>query len=141
MIDEAFITNYIRETFEDVETVENSGDTFFFNDPERMFPFATIVASDAYDQFSNLDREGVFRFNLSVGKEAFQKLFGTGYIEDGDYDFAAIDTILPHPVYGKLRWICVLNPSEETFETIKPMLAEAYKLSAERVARRTAKSK
>jgi hypothetical protein len=29
-------------------------------------------------------------------------------------------------------WVCVLNPSEATFEQVKPMLAEAYQLAAAR---------
>jgi len=33
---------------------------------------------------------------------------------------------MPHPVYGKMYWVCVLNPSAETFETVKGLLAEAY---------------
>jgi hypothetical protein len=42
-------------------------------------------------------------------------------------DFAALDTILPHPVYAKQRWIGILNPSRATFdEVVKPLIAEAH---------------
>ena len=33
---------------------------------------------------------------------------------------------MPHPVYGKMYWVCVLNPSAETFKTVRDLLAEAY---------------
>jgi hypothetical protein len=58
------------------------GDSFFFYDPgdnpDRRFPFATIVTKDypGFDTASDLDRPGVFRLNLSVGRTCFEGLFG-----------------------------------------------------------------
>ena len=135
-MDQAAITTYITETFTGVDVVA-SGNSFFFHDPGRglpkdhRFPFATLVASDAYDPFSDLNRPGVFRLNVGVGKQTFQSLFGS--VEG--HDFTALDRIMPHPVYGKMYWVCVLSPSATTFEAVKPLLAEAY----ERAARRHAK--
>ena len=42
---------------------------------------------------------------------------------------------MPHPVYGRNHWVCVLNPGEATFETLKPLLQEAYDRAVERYAR------
>lgn len=36
------------------------------------------------------------------------------------YDFTALDQIMPHPVYGKMFWVCVLNPSAATFQSLHP---------------------
>jgi hypothetical protein len=130
IMDEASIARYITETFENVETAESSGDVFFFNDPERKFPFATLVTGDNYDQVSNLNRPGVFRLNVGAGKETFKSLFGSAAKES--YDFAALDQIMPHPVYGMMYWICVLSPSDATFEKVKPLLAEAYEMWAKK---------
>src|SRR5437773_10251634 len=55
-MDEASITHYIIDTFEGIQTVTADGNTFFFYDPDRKFPFATLVTNDAYDQVSNLNR-------------------------------------------------------------------------------------
>lgn len=34
---------------------------------------------------------------------------------------------MPHPVYAPQFFVCILNPSEATFEEmVKPLLAEAY---------------
>jgi hypothetical protein len=130
-MDEAAITKYITETFGGVEVVVASGGSFFFYDPgknlpkDHRFPFATLVSGDEYDQFSNLNRPGVFRLNVGVSKQTFQSLFGPSE----SHDFAAIDRIMPHPVYGKMYWVCVLNP-DTTFEKVKPLLAEAFEAAA-----------
>jgi hypothetical protein len=39
---------------------------------------------------------------------------------------------MPHPMYAKMYWASVLNPSAKTFETVKPLLAEARNLLAAR---------
>ena len=58
------------------------GDSFFFYDPDqtadRRHPFATIVTKDypGFDTSPKLDRPGVFRLNLAVGRETFRRLFG-----------------------------------------------------------------
>jgi len=141
-MNEAEITQYITDTFEGVDAVVASaetgapevawGDTFFFYDPgrtlaaDRRFPFATIVTKDygEFDRASDLNREGVFRLNIGVGKQTFTTLFG--HEKPEVHDFTALDRIMPHPVYGKMYWVCVLNPSAEAFEAIRPLLAEAY---------------
>jgi hypothetical protein len=124
------IAQYITGTFKDVHVATAGDNRFFFQDPERKFPFVTIVADDSYDTFSNLKRDGVFRLNIGIGKQTFQELFGQKRAER--YDFTALDRIMPHPVYGNLYWICVLNPSRQTFEQVTPLLAEAYELSVAR---------
>jgi hypothetical protein len=105
-------------------------------DPERnlegsrRFPFATIVIKDYgdFDNLSNLNREGVFRFNIGVSKETFRKLFP----DEREHDFTALDTLIPHPVYAVNHWVSVLNPSDETFARIKPLLDEAYETAVRR---------
>jgi hypothetical protein len=138
-MDEASIIRYISETFADVDVAEDSGNSFFFYDPDHMFPFATLVTNDKDDQFSNLDRPSVFRLNIGVSKKTFQSLFGTqttssseGAGASSGYDFTLLDRIMPHPVYGKMYWVCVLNPSDETFKAVQPLLAEAYDLAVKK---------
>ncbi len=127
-MDEASIREYLVASFPDIGITDASGDSYFFTDPEKMFPFATLVTSDAHDQVSDLNRPGVYRLNIGVSKQTFSALFGPDRAGagGGEYDFAALDRILPHPVYGKMYWVCVLNPSAGTFETVKGLLAEAY---------------
>jgi hypothetical protein len=148
-LDEAAITRYIEATFIGVDVVIGSeengapeiawGDTFFIYDPERnledarRFPFATIVTKDYgdFDNASKLDRPGVFRLNIGVSKETYARLFGA----KGDHDFAALDRLMPHPVYGRNHWVCVLNPSNTTFLEITPLLQEAYEIAVGRARR------
>ena len=138
-LDEAAIVRHISAELGGVDVVETSGNRFFFYDPggdlpvDRRFPFATLVVSDEYDQDSNLSREGVYRLNVGVSRESCRALFGDaaeGDDAEARYDFTALDTIMPHPVYGKMHWVCVLNPSPETFERVKPLLAEAHARAA-----------
>src|SRR5690349_15098107 len=110
-MDESFITSYIMETFPEVETELNYGYTFFFYRSDHKLPFTTIASSDnEYEQISNLDRPGVYRLNIGVSRETFQSLFGAEKVDLTQYDFAALDVIMPHPDYAKQHFICVLSP-------------------------------
>ncbi len=122
-----------------------AGDTFFFYDPDgstdptRRLRFATIVTKDygEYDNASQLDCPGVFRLNVGVGRQTFVPLFGMpsdgARGEEPGHDFAALDRLLPHPVYASQWWVCMLNSSDETFQReIRPLLAEAHALAAKR---------
>jgi hypothetical protein len=134
-VDEAAISRYITDTFAGVEVTVAAGDSYFFYDPDKKFPFATLVTGDRHDQVSDLERPGVYRLNIGVSKQSFQSLFGpkadSSGNEDaaGGHDFAALDRIMPHPVYGKMYWVCVLNPSADTFKTVQSLLAEAYEMA------------
>lgn len=128
-MNEDAITRYITEAFEGVEVAVASGSSFFFYDPDQRFPFATIVTGDnEFDHLSHLDRPSVFRLNIGVSGDTYRQLF-PGKSGEEEQDFAALDRLLPHPVYGRMFWVCVLNPSEETFRSVQPLLAEGYALS------------
>lgn len=150
-MDQEAIIQYITDTFAGVEVLRpddgpGAGDTFFFYDPQRnidptrRMPFATIVTKDygEYDNTSQLDRPDVFRLNIGVGRDSFRELLG--YAPDefeahrADYDYATLNRLMPHPVYAPQSFVCVLNPTAETFESAKPLLAEAYARAAARHA-------
>jgi len=120
------ITRTILETWPDTDVVEALGASFFSLDAEKHWPnFATVVTTDEHDEGtpSNLSRPGVFRLNIGVGRETFQRLVGS--MDEPEY--AAFDRILPHPVYAKQLWISILNPSDVTFrDVVLPLLTEAH---------------
>jgi hypothetical protein len=141
------IIQYVTDTFTGIEVMRptdgpGAGDTFIYYDPQhnldptRQLPFATIVTKDYgdFDNSSQLNRPSVFRLNVGVSRDTFRALFGYAPGEDTTaptrYDFAALDRLMPHPVYGPQSWVSVLNPSPETFEVVKPLLAEAYSRAA-----------
>jgi hypothetical protein len=124
------ITTWITTTWPETIVVEAMGATFFSLDPSSWPNFATIVTTDEHDMGtpSNLTaRPGVFRLNIGVGKATFERL-ATGWSAGGmEPDLAALDTVLPHPVYARQRWVSILNPSDATFDAVvKPLLAEAH---------------
>lgn len=151
-IDEAAVARYIADTFDGLDVVAASGDTFWFYEPgstlppDRRLPFATLVTGDRYDRDSRLSRPGVFRLNVGVGLDTYRALFGpppappgAGGAVDTGHDFAVLDQLLPHPVYAPMSWVCLLSPSEATFRTVQPLLAEAHGLAVRRHARRAAR--
>jgi hypothetical protein len=150
-VDQAAIRKDISETYPGVDVWLASqadgspevawGDTFFIYDPDRnlegsrRFPFATIVTKD-YDDFdtaSDLNRPDVFRLNIGVSKQTYQSLFGDD--AEGSHDFTVLDRLMPHPVYGRNHFVCVLNPSDATFQSLKPLLDEAYEIAVKRRSR------
>jgi len=145
-MDEQAIRDYVANKFAGVDIQIGdegiaAGDTFFIYDPDRKFegaqrmPFATIVTKDYgdYDNASNLNRPGVYRLNIGVTRASFVSLLGSPSPEPTD--FAALDRLMPHPIYGQQWWISVISPSETTFEHLKPFLAEAYELVVKRRSR------
>ena len=151
-MDEVAITEYITSTFPGVDLVVAQGATFFFYnpdptvEPDHRFPIVTLVTGDNFDQFSNLNRPSVYRLNIGVGKQTYRALFGAppardDAAEESGYDFTALDRVMPHPVYGRQYWVCVLNPSPTTFQTaVQPLLAEAYDLAAGKHTRHAART-
>jgi hypothetical protein len=145
--DQAATTAYIAETCPGTDVVMGTegvaaGDTFFICAPDRnlqdkqRFPFAPVVTKDYgdFDTMSNLNREDVLRLNVGVSRGTFRSHSG----DEGTYDVPALDRLMPHPVYGRQSWVCVLNPSAETFERVKPLLREACVIAVARVKRRKA---
>lgn len=132
-VDRADIQRYISDAFPGTRVIEADGDVFFIHDPdrdlpaERLIPWATIVTSNAYDSGSDLDRPGVFRLNIGVPKARFQELM----TDSASADPTALDTLLPHPEYGKQYWVSVLNP-DRTWPMARELLREAYEAAVRR---------
>lgn len=109
------------------------GDRFFYVGASRRLPFATIVGQDTpgWDEASRLDRPGVFRVNVHVGREAFLRLLGypPAELEDrrAGVDFGRLDAFLPHPAYGRQGWLCVLNPGPRTSSDLDGLIVEAHR--------------
>ena len=154
-MDQDAVIEYITQTCAGLDVLRptdgpGAGDSFFYYDPDRStdpahrLPFATIVVKDygEYDNQSQLDRAGVYRLNIGVGRETFRQLFGYAPGEEPpagtQYDYATLDRLMPHPLYAAQAYICVLNPSAPTFEAVKPLLATAYQNDITRYQRRQA---
>lgn len=140
------IIEFITSKYPRIETMPLNDDTFFFFGSERMFSFATLVTSDAHDPYSDLSRPDTFRFNIGISKQTYQGLFGvTKFPRDYNatiegYDFTAVDTLMPHPVYGRMYWVCIINPTDETFDKqVKPLIEEAYADATAKEAKKAAK--
>ena len=136
-MDEVSVLRYIAQAYPDADIFTAGSGTFISRDAEKHWPnFATLVTTDEFDEgpIANLSgRPGVFRLNIGVTGKTFDRVLGDAALEGAQVDFAALDTLLPHPVYGRQHWLSVLSPSDETFEQqVKPLLDEAYGILARR---------
>lgn len=142
------ILNYCLENFDGTVLVESWGEKGIFYNPDHVLKrgvyILTVKEKDGdNDKGSDLDREDVYHVNMGIRKKTFTELFGAvpkrpsaGGIVDMNYDFTALDKMLPHPVYAWMAWMCVLNPSEQTFEKLKPFIKEAYEYAKEKFKKR-----
>ncbi|RZT80627.1 erythromycin esterase-like protein [Micromonospora violae] len=114
------------------------GDRFFFVGPDRRQPFATIVERDVpgFDEASQLDRPGVFRLNLDLGRAEFERLFGfppKAFEEHRhEFDFARLDTVSPHPGYALYGFASIVMPGPQLLPEIDRLLAIAHGRAADR---------
>ncbi|MEU4434116.1 DUF6194 family protein [Nocardia rhamnosiphila] len=121
------------------------GDAFFFYAPDGAVPantqpFATLVTKDyPGDERSRLDRPGVFRVNIHVGRELFTTWTGRAPRdpEPAGTDPAVTDTVIAHPVYGELGWLAVVAPGPNTADTVRELLAVAHDRARVRTQRRS----
>lgn len=113
------------------------GDAYFYyapdgRMPERTQPYATIVTKNYPDDTSSLlDDPGRYRVNIHVGNDRADVLV------PGTADPVQTDVLFRHPLYGTAGWVCVVNPGEETAETVLALLREAHDRAQARTARRT----
>jgi hypothetical protein len=131
---EAIIT-YLTTTYPATDVVTIPGAWFFSLDAEKHWPnYATIVTTDEHDMGSpsNLSaRPDVFRLNLGVDKATFERYAGV----HTEPDYAALETVLPHPVYAAQHWISILSPTWASWtETVTSLIAVAHdRLAAQRL--------
>ncbi|MEU7613674.1 DUF6194 family protein [Micromonospora sp. NPDC049204] len=123
------------------------GDRFFFVGPDRRQPFATVVEHDVpgFDEAGQLDRPGVFRLNLDLGRSEFERRFGfpPKAFEDhrDEFDFARLDTLTPHPGYALHGFASIVMPGPHLLPEIDRLLTVAHGRAVdrnERAARRAA---
>lgn len=119
------------------------GDAFFYYAPDGRMPqhtppYGTIVTKDyPDDSASDLDPEGRWRVNVHVDRATFVELTGEEPRRPSKpRDFAAADVVNPHPVYGALGWVAVVNPGDRTTATVLDLLRSAHRAAQARVERR-----
>ena len=119
------------------------GDSFFYyapdgQVPQNVQPYGTIVTKDYPDDTaSRLDEEGRWRVNIHVDRSTFVSLTGEEPRRlTRSRDFAATDQVNPHPVYGALGWVAIVNPGERTLSTAIELLRDAHRAARARFERR-----
>lgn len=123
------VLNAVR-AIPDIVEKPSWGELAFFHNPGMVKPngkyVMTVKLKDGpNDGASRLDRGGLYRINLGLPKPLFREIFGLppmrpgkGETIQGPWDFTEIDRITPHPVYGWMSWIAVINPERENAERL-----------------------
>lgn len=132
------LEQWILDNYQGVIVTNAYRERSFFYNPDGSLPkgiyFATIKESDGpNDKASNLDREGVYRLSVGVGKKRYHQLFGDipkrpakGEIVELAFDFSTTGMLMPHPIYSWLGWVCINNPDSENLDLIKHLLDISY---------------
>lgn len=96
------------------------GDVFFYYAPDGVVPkgqpFATIVTKDYPGEPSSGLRPGVFRVNVDAGRR--------GQPECDDPTIHG--QVLPHPVYGRQGWVCIVQPGLQSLDEVHTLLRDAH---------------
>ncbi|MFJ4878884.1 DUF6194 family protein [Streptomyces sp. NPDC088745] len=119
------------------------GDAFCYYAPDgqvpgHVQPYATVVTKDyPGDTASALDAPGRLRVNVRVDRATFRACTGEEPRALAlPRDHTAVDVVLPHPVYGELGWLCVVNPAARTTDTLTELLRAAHEAARARALRR-----
>ncbi len=124
------------------------GDHFAYYAPDGVVPatqpFATLVTKDYPDDAaSRLDPPDRWRLNVHAGADTFAQLVGESPRAFGErtdaaetFDFAAVDVVLPHPVYGSLGWVAVVTPGERTLDLALELVRDSHADARRRTDRR-----
>ncbi len=130
----------------------NWGERGLFYNPGNRLPLGAYMMTfkerdGKNDSASRINRQpGLFRLNLKISKETFIKLFdgvpsrpAAGHTVATGHDFTKLDTIMPHPVYGWMTWIAVINPSAKTIAEMESLnlFDEAYRAAVETFNKKT----
>ena len=115
------------------------GETSYFYNPRGGLPrgiyIATIEDHDAHSHLTPAqDCEGLWRLSIGVPKAAFLEWFGPppprpgrGGVVPGGWDLIGVDQVTPHPVYGWMCWVAVVNPTIRTWaDECMPLLIAAH---------------
>lgn len=134
------VVEHMCSLFPGLRVVDAWGEQSLFYNPDGILKrgvyFCTIKEKDGQnDSASFLNRDTIFRMSFGISKKSYTALFGTlpvrpvksGVINTFT-DFTRLNEIMPHPVYGWMAWVCILNPSQEKFKELEPLLRESYAL-------------
>lgn len=119
------------------------GDLFFYYAPDGQVPagqpFATVVTKDyPGEPSSELSGADDFRVNIHASGEELRAIVGHDPKEQTrDLDHSVRDVLLPHPVYGQLGWVAVVNPAERSSQHLRHLLTSAHDGAKRRVERRS----
>ena len=146
------IISVICDKLPGVVPKDSWGETSLFYNPGGVLSngvyFCTIKRQNGEnDKASDLDRQGIFRVAIGLNPKTYTRLFGSKPVRpakggivatDHDYDFTKLNELMPHPIYAWMGWAQIICPSCDQFESIFPLLEEAYQNAVNKFEKKTA---
>ena len=75
----------------------------------------------------------MYRLNIGLSRDTFRSATSNAAPAP---DYSAFDELQPHPNYASQAWVCIVSPSQETFNSIiQPLLSDAYGVAVKRLRR------
>ena len=128
--DRTRILTALHNLLPDASVTESQGSFFWFaaGDEKKRLPFPTLVTRDEYDVASRLSRPGVYRLNVPLSPRQYRERFGSPPAPQAAWQVldTALNVLTPHPLYAPMHWVCILNPGQESCQSIGPLLKEAH---------------
>ena len=145
----ADIEHRILARYNGIKAKDAYAERSLFYNPQGRLPngiyFVTIKNKDGKNDASgNLNRDNVFRVSFQLSPENYKNMFGKkplrpakGETVNLGIDFKSLGTLMPHPIYAWMNFVCVNNPTLEYWESeIIPLLDDSYKLVQEKFLKR-----
>jgi hypothetical protein len=114
------------------------GERSVFYNPGGVAALGVILASikdrdGPNDKTAGLSRPGVFRFAFQLSDAEYIRRFGAvpprpekGCAVDlGGFDVTRLGELAPHPVYAWMRWVQILSPTRQQYDSLKPLLLDS----------------
>lgn len=143
----ATLVSTLTHRFSGLVQVSAWGETSLFYNPDGLLKRGTYCITfkekdGENDSASALNRKEVeYRMNFKITKDTFLAHFNEPALparpakgkiitlkSGRNYDPTVLDTLIPHPVYGWMGWVSIINPSEGSVTEIvdSGLLEESY---------------
>eukprot|EP01040_Poterioochromonas_malhamensis_P004273 gene4273-4579_t len=137
----------LTQHFKGLKPVHSWGETALFYNPENYLPRGTYCFTfkekdGENDSSSQLNRDEIdYRLNFKIKPATYLNLFHESRLpkrplkggiivpESGrSYDPTVLNTLIPHPVYGWMSWVSIVNLDERKIQELLStgLFQEAY---------------
>ena len=117
------ILDHVTATYPEIEIRHDGDETILLYNPGGLLttglPFLSITRGDQTWRLSIVQPEQLYVARFG----SLPKLLENGAFVAGDWNYEEQDVVTPDPRRAPWGWISVVNPSQRTFDDLKPHIA------------------